>query len=286
MIDYRIKTFLTLCDCMSYRRTAELCHLSQPAVTQQIQYLERLYGRRLFTYENHRLTKTEGGLILEHHARAALQQEGALREKLEGKEMSVLRVGATKTIGDYFLEEYVCRFLEDGRNALTLIVDNTEHLLKSLVENELDFAVIEGFFDKDSFENILLRREPFVGICRRDHPFAGREVTIEELLRETVIYRESGSGTRAILERLLSGYNESLQRFRRQICISSFRLIMDLVRRGFGISFVYNILADSDPELAKFTIAGETVVREFNIVYLKYADMREKVASLFGPESF
>ena len=269
MLDHRIDTFLTLCDCMNYRRTAELCHLSQPAVTQQIQYLERLYGCRLFTYENHKLVKTEDGVLLERYARAARAHDNMLREKLADKKVRVLRVGATKTIGDYFLEDYICRFLKSEENALTLIVDNTEHLLRSLVENELDFAVIEGFFDKDSFDSILLRREPFVGICRRDHPFAGREVTLDELLQETIIHREAGSGTRAILEQELSGYNESLQRFQRHICISSFRLILDLVRRGFGISFVYNILADSDPALAKFTpidlsyLPADAMLREF-----------------------
>ncbi len=40
MLDYRIDTFLALCDCMNYRRAAEVLHISQPAVTQQIHSLE------------------------------------------------------------------------------------------------------------------------------------------------------------------------------------------------------------------------------------------------------
>ena len=104
---------------------------------------------------------------------------------------------------------------------------------------------------------------------------------MEELLKETIIHREAGSGTRAILEQELRGYNESLQRFQRHICISSFNVILDLVKQGFGVSFVYNILADSDPALAKFSIRGESVVREFNVVYLKYADMGEKIRLFF-----
>lgn len=282
MLDYRIDTFLTLCECMNYRKTAEKLHLSQPAVTQQIQYIERMYGCRLFSYEKRRLEKTDAAILLEKYARAARLHEHMLREKLTDQKIDTLRVGATKTIGDYFLEDHICRFLRKKENALTLIVDNTEHLLRALEDNELDFAVIEGFFDKDSFNSILLRREPFVGICKKDHPFAGREVTIDELLQETIIHREDGSGTRAILEQELSGYNESLQRFQRHICISSFRLILNLVKKGFGISFVYDILADSDAGLAKFSIQGETVVREFNIVYLKYADVQDKVFSLLG----
>ena len=47
---------------------------------------------------------------------------------------------------------------------------------------------------------------------------------------------------------------------------------------------MYNILADSDPEVAKFTIQDESVVREFNIVYLKHADLHEKIQWFF-PEN-
>lgn len=283
MLDHRIDTFLVLCECMNYRKAAEILHLTQPAVTQQIQHLERTYGCKLFTYENHKLTKTRAAIQLEQYARAAKLHEHALREKLADQKINTLRVGATKTIGDYFLEESICDFLRKKENALTLIVDNTEHLLKSLEANELDFAVIEGFFDKNRFDSVLLRREPFVGICRKDHPFNGQEVTMDALLQETIIHREDGSGTRAILEQELSGYNESLQRFQRHICISSFKLILELVKRGFGISFVYHILAVSDPELGMFTIKGEPVVREFNIVFLKYADVREKIQSFLAP---
>lgn len=281
MLDYRIDTFLTLCECMNYRKTAEILHISQPAVTQQIHYLENQYGQKLFEYENRRLVKTEAAAVLEKYARAAKLQEKDLREKLENKPIHSLRIGATKTIGDYYLKGHIRRYLTSPDNALTLLVDNTERLLRLLEENALDFAVVEGFFDKTRFDNILLRRESFVGICHRDHPFAGREVTMEELLQETIIHREDGSGTRAILEQELRGYNESLQRFQRRICISSFNIILDLVKQGFGVSFVYNILADSDPELAKFSIRGESVVREFNVVYLKYADMNEKIKLFF-----
>ena len=284
MLDYRIDTFLALCDCMNYRRAAEVLHISQPAVTQQIHSLECMYDCKLFTYKNHRLEKTEAANILERYARAAKLHERDLRLSLSDSRVRDLKIGATKTIGDYFLGDYICRYLSRQQTALTLIVDNTEHLLNLLEDNVLDFAVVEGFFDKDRFDSILLRREPFVGICQREHPFAGREIGVDELMQQTIIHREAGSGTRAILEQELTGYNESLQRFQRHICISSFKLILDLVKRGYGISFVYDILAGSDPELAKFTLRGASVVREFNIVYLTYADLRAKIRLFFDDE--
>ena len=61
------------------------------------------------------------------------------------------------------------------------------------------------------------------------------------------------------------------------LCISSFMMIIDLIKSGYGISFVYEVLAKSDPELGIFTLKGEPIVREFNVIYLKHADVREKM---------
>ncbi|MCD7886540.1 MAG: LysR family transcriptional regulator [Clostridiales bacterium] len=156
MLDYRIETFLVLCECGSYRQTAERLHLSQPAVTQQIHHLEEVYQCKLFHYANRRLEKTPAAETLEIYARAARHQEQALREKLrEEKPTRSLRVGATKTIGDYFLTDYIHHFLLEEENTLEFLVDNTQRLLHELEQNRLDFAVIEGFFDKECFDSIL-----------------------------------------------------------------------------------------------------------------------------------
>lgn len=277
MLDHRTETFMTVCEVMNYREAAQRLHITQPAVTQHIQYLEREYGCRLFYYENRHLTKTPEAVLLEDHIRAIRQRETFLKEKLKNSGIRELKIGATKTIGDYVILDHIHRFLEQPDTALTLIVDNTEHLLNLLEQNRLDFAIVEGYFDKKRFDSQLYRKEPFVGICRKGHPFADREVSIEELLSETIIHREEGSGTRAILDEKLHGYNESLMRFHRHICISSFKVILELVKAGFGVSFVYDILAKNDPGITSFTIAGEPIIREFNIVYLKYADVREKI---------
>ena len=282
MLDHRIETFLTLCEVMNYRETADLLHITQPAVTQHIQFLEKKYGCKLFTYKNRRLIKTDAAKILEEYARAMRYHEESVQQRLRDGGVRELKIGATKTIGDYVITNQIHRYLSNKDNALTLIEDNTEHHLKLLEDNQLDFAIVEGYFDKKHFDSQCMRREPFVGICRKDHPFAGRQITIEELLAETIIHREEGSGTRAILEQKLQGYNESLNRFKNHICISSFKLILDLVKEGFGVSFVYNVLADSDPDIEKFSIQGEPIVREFNIVYLKHTDVQEKIDLFFA----
>lgn len=280
MIDRRIKTFLLVCDLMNYHKAAEALGITQPAVTRQIRLLEQEYGCSLFEYRNQSLVKTSAAALLERYARSMTLQAYHLRRRL-AETLQEVRIGATKTVGDYVLREEIFQYISREENTLTMIVDNTENLLRLLEENELDFAVVEGYFDAGRFDSHLLRREPFVGICPAAHRFAGKKVPLEEIFAETLIHREAGSGTRAILERRLSSSNESLSRFRRKICLSSFKLILDMVASGVGISFVYEVLAEHCPGVATFALEGEPIIREFNIVCLRHADLSEKINSFF-----
>ena len=271
MTDERLITFLKLCELMNYRATAEALHMTQPAVTQQIQRLEREYGCELFSYAGRRLAKTERAEILERYARSEVSNEQSVRRALAAPRRKTVRLGATRTIGNYCLAEALGRVLDSGAE-LTLTVDNTSVLLGMLDRAELNLALIEGFYDRVNYAHRLMRRERFVGICAPEHRFAGKEVTPEELFGETLLVREPGSGTRAIFEQLLAERNYTLESFDRIAYINSFEVIKALAKAGRGISFVYEAVAESADNIGVFTIAGAETVREFSYVWLLNTD--------------
>ena len=102
-MDSKLHTFLTLCRTMNYRVAAEHLHLSQPAVTKQIQTLEQVLHTKLFCYDGHSLHKTEACLLLERYAISQQYQFEELQLAIADKHRLKLRIGATKTIGDYVL---------------------------------------------------------------------------------------------------------------------------------------------------------------------------------------
>ncbi len=268
-MDARYTTFLTLCRQMNYRRSAQELHLTQPAVTRQIQSLEAELGTRLFIYDHRTLRRTPASRILENYILSLQHNYDLLRADLRRQQVRKIRIGATKTVGDFVIVDAVEQYLDDPLHSLCLEVDNTEALLKRLRQSQLDFAVIEGVFDKRSYNSRLLRLEPFSGICGAGHPFAGKTVSLEELTDETVIVREQGSGTRNLLERELADRGWSLRMFRRCCEISSFALIRRLVRVGIGVSFTYEAVAKDDPDIAAFQVEGFAARHEFNVVWLK-----------------
>ena len=274
-MDSKLHTFLVLCQTMNYRLAAERLHLSQPAVTKQIQALEQSLQTKLFYYDGHTLHKTEKCLLLERYAITQQYQFEELQLAIAAKERTLLRIGATKTIGDYVLIDAIKDYLQDPSHELSLVVDNTKHLLHMLDENQLDFAIIEGTFSKTKYDSYLLRMEPFVGICVKDHPLCGKHISVEDLLKETIIVREEGSGTRRIFEERLLASGYELNDFSRTVSISSFVAIKALVAAGIGISFVYDSVVAKDENIGTFTVDVLTEPHAFHVVYTRNTNAKK-----------
>lgn len=268
-MEQKLETFLTVCKTMHYGRAAEALNLSQPAVSKHIQALEAQYGVRLFLYQNRRLKKTVQGEILEQYAISLRYNEQMLQNALREPPCRSLRIGATKSIGDYILFPEIRRYLERSGNELTFLVDNTAHLLGLLEDGALDFVVLEGPFDKRRYDCFLLRSEPFIGICAEGHSFAGREVTIPQLFSQRLILREEGSGTRRIFLDALAQQGWQKEAFPSVACISSFKLICELVKEGCGISFLYEAVVQHCTGIARFTCSPLTQNHDLNVVFLK-----------------
>ena len=268
-MDQKLETFLMVCKTMNYRRAAEALHLTQPAVTKQMQALQAQYGVKLFTYDDRKLRKTAQGEILERYAIGLRYNDAELTRLLSQKPKTLLRIGATKSIGDYILIPEIKRFMAQPENELFFTVDNTQHLLSQLDAGELDFVVLEGIFDKRRYDCFLLREEPYIGICAKDHPWNGREIPLGTLFTERLILREPGSGTRNILERELIQQGYTVDAFSSCVCVSSFKIIRELVASGCGVSFLYEAVVGREPQFGKFSAPPLTGRHELNVVFLK-----------------
>ncbi|MBR7150303.1 MAG: LysR family transcriptional regulator [Oscillospiraceae bacterium] len=284
MLDHRSETFLTLYDEMNYRRTAEKLNMTQPGVTQHIQYLERYYGVKLFAYDGRTLRRTENAEQLKRYLDSLRTEELALRQSFLKSDVVSLRLGATKTIGEFVIVPQIKKFLANRHHALSLVVDNTAVLLSLLERAELDFAVIEGVFDKEKYGSHLFKKENFVGICAADHPFAGRVVSLEELFDAHLIVREKGSGTRRLLEQAVEERGYTLERFRRCSSISNFSVICAVVAQGDAVTFAYEPIVHSRADLTTFTVADMQIRGEFNYVYCSERVGREKIRQFLGEE--
>ena len=202
MLDYRIETFLTLCETKNYTKTAMILCMTQPAVTQHIKYLEKYYQFKLILFEGKQLKITRKGEELYRLAKTMKSNANKIMEEMrqDEEENILIHLGATKSIADYIVPKAISNYLHTYKKThINIRTDNTENLLKQLRNGEVDIILLEGNFNKQEYGYEILREEPF--ICISSYEQKNEKITeIEHLFSERIFLREKGSGTRSILE--------------------------------------------------------------------------------------
>ncbi len=274
MIDFRHKTFLIVCRLKSLTKAAEALYITQPAVSQHIQYLEDEYGFSLITFNKRKFEITDKGLVLYNYLSTLEVDSQKLCSRLQKKENSAthLSFGATLSIGEYVMPSIIRSLINKNPDMhLSMLVDNTKVLLQKLENGEIGFALIEGSFNKDRYDSKVFSLEPFTAICS---PSIVNEISnsFMSLFKYRLFTREKGSGTRMILEQILLENSFTIDQFSKLIEIGNISAIKDLVMSGLGIAFLYKATVKKELEagtLCEITINNFSHMREFSFVYLK-----------------
>lgn len=287
MLDFRHHTFLTLCACSSYTKAAEFLHITQPAVSQHVKYLEEFYGCKLIETANRRIRLTHQGELLREFATTVFSDSKHFKENIQSIQTDTMQFsfGATLSIGEYVMPEILSRLLAKyPEMKIHMSVANTQVLLERLNNGELDFIIVEGIFDKSEYDATIFSLEKFIPVCSPKSEFANKEVCFHEITKSRLILRERGSGTREIFENILQKNNYSLHAFERVIEIGNMAAIKKMVSNGLGITFLFEGVGKHEIENGKLSvinIAGFSERREFNFVVLKNSFFRERYMIIY-----
>ncbi|WHX69076.1 LysR family transcriptional regulator [Peribacillus frigoritolerans] len=237
-----LKMFCLVVDEGSISQAARLSFLSQPAVTRQIHQLENYYNTLLFDREEGRLRVTEAGKLLYPFAKAIVNDFNHSKEVIQqstGKYNANLIVGASLTIGEYLLPSLLGRFKKQQPEIkVTLTIKNTPRVLEDLSNDVIDLALVEGLVENTDFIVDKFAEDELILVCPSDHPWKDRkEIQLEELGNERMIWRESVSGTRLIVENMLREYGV-LEKIESYMEIGSTQAIKSAVEAGLGISIL------------------------------------------------
>lgn len=274
-LDNRIKTFLTLVELKSYTQTAKELYITQPAVTQQVKSLEKEFNTQLVHYGGRTLTITEDGLELADFLRSINSQVDRFQEVFKkSKENQQIKFSATHSLSEHLVPEVSKFLLGRGYKSISCTIAKTDHSLELLRNGEIEFSLIEGNFVKNEFANEVLYQESFIAVASKDNPLAklDRPISLKEILNQNLITREKGSGTREILNSILSNQNVDLEDFNSVIEIGDISALRTLLLQNQGISFVYESVVEeqiNNKELVELQIENSNAAHDIYFVYRK-----------------
>lgn len=267
-----MQIFITVCKEKSITSAAKKLYISQPAVSNAIKELEAHYGTPLFDRISKKLYLTESGKTAYPYA----VQIDTLFEKLENslknpEGAGQLKIGSSITIGTHFMPNYVREFSERYPNIQIHVTIDSSDIIENLVlENELDFALIEGVVHSENIVSKDFIKDELVVISDLNNPLLKKDtVSAEDLSNQNFLMREKNSGTRELVESILSLHNIYLTPLWES---TSTEAIIHGVSKGIGISILpLHLVKDyiEKNEIAKINVNGITFCRQYHIIHHK-----------------
>ena len=266
-----LKMFCLVVDEGSISQAARLSFVSQPAVTRQINQLENFYGTLLFDRTGGKLKVTEAGKLLYPYAKTIVNDFNRSKEAVQqetGKYNANLQVGATFTIGEYLLPSLLGRFKKQKPDIkVTLTIKNTPSILEDLTNDVIDLALVEGIVENNDLTVEKFADDELILVCAPDHKWE-KKIDLEELVNERMIWRESISGTRLIVENMLREYGV-LEKIDSYMEIGSTQAIKSAVEAGLGVSILPRLTVSRELEqgtLREVSMDGVNLTRNLWMV--------------------
>lgn len=269
-----LDTFLIAAELNSFTAAARALTLSQAAVSQRIQALEKVLKAPLFERSGGHLMLTDCGRKLHAYAQRilALHEEAILeitgqQPRLRGE----LLLGASSVPGHYLLPDLLAAFRERYPHIkVRAHLSDTQQVLQSVEQGHVHLGLVGGRSDNAHLEFRSFASDTLVLAVPAKHPWARRkQVSLAALMDEPLILREPGSGSRSCLEQAMTAAKKSPRDLNVALELGSNEAIKEAVLRGLGVAFLSSRAIVKELEagqLRALRIAGLTLERDVFVV--------------------
>ncbi|MCX6543425.1 MAG: LysR family transcriptional regulator [Acidobacteria bacterium] len=281
-----LKTLVEVVRTGSLSRAAEILHVTQPAVSKRIKFMEDQYGCALLDRSGAHLRTTPAGRLVYEKAESVLEIEADLvsgLHVLSGK--TRIAFSCTPSFGIAHLPAILKEFMlacADGAD-LKFMFNPPQQILEGLTKGRFDLAVMElcECFDLSDHEAFPLPGDEMVFVSKPALGILAPDASIDALRAVPLFTRHEGCCSRILLEDNLKGVGHELRDFRNVIVLDDLHLMVQAVVDGEGIAFL------SRDVLGEHLAAGRLVAH--HVAGFRHARQRALVlnrgSALDGPSA-
>jgi DNA-binding transcriptional LysR family regulator len=278
----------------SFKRAADTLYVSQPAVSLQVQNLEKQLSVPLFDRGGRKAQLTEAGYLLLNYGEKIItlcQETCRAIEDLQNLQGGTLIVGASQTTGTYLLPRMIGLFRQKYPDvAVQLQVHSTRRTSWGVSNGQVDLAIIGGEVPSDLQDNLQIipyAEDELALILPTFHPLAKVEtIQKDDLYKLKFISLDSQSTIRKVIDKVLSQGGIDTKRLRVEMELNSIEAIKNAVQAGLGAAFVSTTAIEKELAMNVLHIAPirEVEVRRTLYVILNPNRYRSKAAEAFIKE--
>ena len=261
----------------SFKKAADKLYISQPAVSLQIQNLERQLNTPIFYREKRKAYLTETGKLLKQYSKQILslcEETCQALNKIQTFQSGLLVIGASQTTGTYLMPKLIGVFRHKYPNiGIKLQVHSTRQICWSVANGEIDLAIVGGEIPielKNILEISSYAEDEFALILPVSHPFSKRDsIKKEDLYRLRFIALNNQATIRNIIDKTLICNGIDTRYFKIEMELNSIEAFKNAVQSGLGAAFVSVSTITKELELDmlhSIKIEGVSIKRTLSII--------------------
>ena len=270
----QLAAFCAVVERKSFSQAAERLGVSQPAVSLQIRSLEQRLGRQLLDRSGRRVEPTEAGRRLYRSAQRLLAAEeqmlAELGEEVEGEISGRLEIGASTGPGGTVLPVALAEFQRLHPDVqVALSVSDTQRVIEQVARRELELGVVGAVRRQRGVVFEPFFRDEVVLAVPRDHPFAGKTITLDQLKQEPIVLMQEGAGVRQVIDDELREAGVRLRDLDVRLELGLQESARSAVLGGYGVTFISRSAIDADVAAGTVAVAaveGLEPAREITLV--------------------
>ncbi len=247
----RLEVFCKVVELKSFTKAAAAMGLAQPTVSEHIRSLEEMLAEKLVDRLGREVVATAAGRIFYQYSRNIVRlREEAIQalEQFRGNLSGHLILGASTIPGTYVLPKLIGAFKAlHPAVLLTLRIGDTTSIARELLQGDVETAVVGSRWN----DRRLIAEEVFGDeltlAVPSEHRWAGKPpISVEELVDESFILRERGSGTRMVMAKILENHGFDPTRLRVVAEMGSTEAVRQGIKAGIGVSILSRFAVEED----------------------------------------
>jgi len=270
-IEY-LKYFFEVASVKSISKVANSCHISQPALSQQIQRLEDSLGYKLLERSNKGVELTEAGMVVEKYARNLIRAYDNMIEDLVAinKNNCTMRIEACPTMATYALPCTVYKIKEEFPNYNYCLASSlSEEVENNVLKDVCDVGFIQGKPSDDDLVSSLVGTDRMVFVASADFNIKN-EISAEELIRYPLVMMHEKFQCRKQFNELLRDKGLDLDKLNVLFSLDSTESVKSSVLKGHGISLLPYISIKKElynKQLREIKVTDFEMIYEIYIIY-------------------
>ncbi len=271
-----LKTFIEVINLKNISKAAEKLYITQPAVSKQLQLLEKEFGTVLLIKDGRDMIPTEAGKELYKFALNILCEENKIYDKLRKEDSTLdgeVNIYSSSLPADYFLYNIIFEFNKIYPAVIYDVKKVDSKIVFNYIEDGLiNFGFTGAVFKKSKLNYVTIADDELVIAASGNKylKYKNQSVPVDFLFEHDFISREKGSATLKTFENYLNMKNLYLEDLKTKVRVEDNEIIKTLVKNDMGITIISKLAIEkeiNDGSIVPIKIKDIELKRHLYFVY-------------------